>query len=166
MNQLTIGALVNTHGLKGEVKVKILTQFPDVRFKKGNIIYVHFEHEYIPVKIAQIRNQKDFLLLSFEGYADINLVEKWKGSELCIDRMDAHELEEDEAYFFELQDSEVVSVDGTSLGVVSEVIETGANAVLRVTGEQELLIPYVKAFIVSFERGEKRITVKLMDGML
>ena len=165
MKQIKIGVLVNTHGLKGEVKVKPMTDFPDIRFQKGNTINIQYQNTLLPVTIKQVREQKDLLLLTFEGYDDINQVEPWKGSILSIDESQLHELEEDEAYYFELQDCEVYDNENQLLGTVSEVIETGANAVLRVRGEREYLIPYVKAFVTDFDAEAKRITVKMVEGL-
>lgn len=165
MKQIKIGALVNTHGLKGEVKVKPLTDFPDIRFAKGNTINVQYKDTLIPVKIKNVRDQKGMLLICFEGYNDINQVEAWKGSALSVKEEQLHELEEDEAYFFELMNCEVVDEQKHLLGIVSEVIETGANAVLRVNGDREYLIPYVKAFVTDFDRENKKISVKLVEGL-
>lgn len=165
MKQIKIGTLVNTHGLKGEVKVKPLTDFPDIRFAKGNTINVQYKETLIPVTIKNVRDQKGMLLICFEGYGDINQVEAWKGSALSIEEEQLHELEEDEAYFFELMNCEVLDEQQHLLGVVNEVIETGANAVLRVKGEREYLIPYVKAFITEFDRENKKIRVKMVEGL-
>ena len=167
MEQITIGILVNTHGLRGEVKIKTMTDFPEIRFKKGAVIHLQTSEGIIPLKIKNVREQKGLLLVKFDGYDDINQVEKWKGSVLSIDQKDVHELEEDEAYFFELKNCEVFDEQGSKLGVVSEVLDTNANAILRVKGENgDILIPYVKAFIQSFSREEKRIVVHLVEGML
>ena len=167
MKQIKIGVYVNTHGLKGEVKVKPLTQFPQLRFQKGKIIHMQTQKEQLDMKIKQVREQKDMLLITFEGYEDINAIEQWKGSVFTINESDVHELEEDEAYYFELQDCTVYDPQGTLLGTVSEIIETGANAVLRVKlEERELLVPYVKAFVKSFDKQAKTIVVELLDGMI
>ena len=165
MKQIKIGALVNTHGLKGEVKVKPLTDFPDIRFAKGNTINVQYKETLIPVIIKNVRDQKGMLLICFEGYNDINQVEAWKGSALSVEEEQLHELEEDEAYFFELMNCEVLDEQKHLLGTVSEVIETGANAVLRVNGDREYLIPYVKAFVTDFDRENKKIRVKMVEGL-
>ena len=103
--------------------------------------------------------------MTFEEYDDINQVEPFKGSVLSIDESQLHELEEDEAYYFELQDCEVYDETDHLIGTVCEVIETGANAVLRVRGEREYLIPYVKAFVTDFDAQTKRITVKMVEGL-
>lgn len=165
MKQIKIGVLVNTHGLKGEVKIKPLTDFPDIRFKIGNTIHMHHHDQDIALRIQYVRQQKDLLLVCFEGYEDINAVEGWKGNSLYINEDQLHELEEDEVYFFELMDCEVYDTNDTKLGVVKEVIETGANAVLRVCGEREYLIPYVKAFIKAYDKTEKTIHVELVEGL-
>lgn len=167
MKQINIGVLVNTHGLKGEVRVKPLTDFPEIRFSKGNTIYLQFKNTTLPLVIKTIRESKGLLLLTFDGYHDINQVEPWKGSYITIDIEDAHELAEDEAYFFELKECTVYDMEEQVLGDVIEVIETGANAVLRVKGkEKDILIPYVKAFVKEFNRSEKKIYVELMEGLL
>lgn len=165
MKQIKIGVLVNTHGLKGEVKVKPMTDFVDIRFQKGNTINIQYNDTIIPVTIKHVREQKDMLLVTFDGYDDINKVEAMKGSVLSIDETSLHELEEDEAYYFELQDCEVYDTNQNHIGTVCEVIETGANAVLRVSGEKEYLIPYVKAFITEFDAKEKRIIVNMVEGL-
>ena len=75
----------------------------------------------IPVAIKHVREQKDLLLLTFEEYDDINQVEPFKGSVLSIDESQLHELEEDEAYYFELQDCEVYDETDHLIGTVCEV---------------------------------------------
>ncbi len=71
------------------------------------------------------------------------------------------------AYFFELKNCEVFDEEGNKLGIVSEVLDTNANAILRVKGVKgDILIPYVKAFVVSFSREDKKIVVHLVEGMI
>lgn len=165
MKQIKIGVLVNTHGLKGEVKIKPMTDFPDIRFQKGNTINIQYQDTLLPVTIEHVREQKDLLLVTFQDYDNINQVEPWKGSVLSIDETKLHALEEDEAYYFELQDCEVYDEADHLIGIVSEVIETGANAILRVKGEREYLIPYVKAFVTDFDVDSKKIKVKMVEGL-
>ncbi len=105
--------------------------------------------------------------MKFKGFDDINLVEPWKGSVITISKENLHELEEDEAYFFELMDCKVYNEDDKYLGNVVEVVETNANACLRVRNEeQEFLVPYVNAFIKDFNKEEKKIVIKLIEGLL
>ncbi len=164
MEKIKIGVIVNTHGLRGELKVKSFTQFNEIRFKKKQTIYIRYRDEDIPVCIQSVKEHKGMLLLTFENLLDINEVEKYKTSELYIDASDLHDLDEDEVYYFDLMGCSVEDQDGNVLGEVEDVIETGANAVLRVN--QKILIPFVKTFILSFDVKEKRIVVQMMEGLL
>ena len=167
MNEIKVGALVNTHGLRGEVKVKPLTDFADVRFAKGSELHIQYKQELIPVEVQYSKWAKTLLIVKFKGINDINDVEKYKGCTLSINMDEVHELEEDEAYFFELKDCTVYDENHNRLGIVEEVLETNANAVLRVTdGDRSILVPYVKAFVTSFDREQKEIHIKMMDGLL
>ncbi len=167
MEYIVIGAIANTHGLKGEVKVKPFTHFVDLRFKKGNTIYVEDNGRYQEVKIKNVKEQKGLLYILFEGHEHINLIEHWKGCKLSIRKQDIHVLEDDEIYFYELKECEVLCEKNGYLGKVTQIIETGANVVIRVQkDDQQILIPYVKAFIKEVDKMEKKITVQLLEGML
>lgn len=167
MKQLLIGTIVNTHGLQGEVKIKPKTHFISERFKKGNLISLHYEGQYIPLEIIGNRMQKDMILLKFEGYTNINDVEKWKGSNLFVDANTLPKLLEDEIYYHELYDCEVYNLNQQFLGNVIEVIETGANAVLRIQKDTtSFLVPFVKAFVKDVDRNKKTITIECVEGLL
>lgn len=167
MKLIRIGILANTHGLRGEVKIKSLSDFTELRFVKGAQIYLQHQGELLPLTITQIREARGLLVVKFQGYDDINQVEPWKGDDIVLYEEDLHELEEDEAYFYELIDCDVVDMNNQYLGKVVEVIETGANAILRVRNDdKDVLIPYVKAFVKKFDRSLKQIQVEMLDGML
>lgn len=167
MEQIVIGKLVNTHGLRGDVKIKPMTDFTDIRFRVGASIHLQSGSALLPLEIQSVKENKGMLFVHFVGYDDINLVEGWKGSLLSIDRDQTHALDEDEAYFFELKGCEVVDENGQFLGNVSEVLETSANAILRVKRDGlEFLVPYVKAFILDFSRSEHKVTIRMMEGLL
>lgn len=167
MERIKIGVLVNTHGLKGEVKIKPMTDFPEQRFQKQAIIYILYQNEWIAVKIKSVREHKGMLLVVFENYEDINLVEQWKGSTLYVAKEQLHELEEDEAYFFELKGCDVKDENEEVLGKVVEVLDTPAHAILRVkTDDTTFLVPFVHAFIKSFDRSKKEIVIHKMEGLL
>lgn len=168
MEPLVIGVIVNTHGLRGELKIKPLTHFIAERFAKKQTVYMKENNQEKSLVVQNVRENKGMLLVSFEGYSNINDVEAWKGNTLYIHEDDLHELEEDEIYFFELRDCKVESLEGETLGVVSEIIETGANVVIRVKNEagKEILIPYVKAFIKEVDKENKLIKVQMMDGLV
>ncbi|MCR0568021.1 ribosome maturation factor RimM [[Clostridium] innocuum] len=167
MKEINIGMLVNTHGLRGEMKVKVLTDFPELRFHKGAVVHLQLAQEQLDLKVQHVHESKGQLLVKFEGYDDINQVEGWKGSMLTIREEELQELNEYEAYFHELQDAVVYDMEGVQLGTVSEIIETGANAILRVkTKDKDILIPFVRAFVKEFDRKSKVMKVELMEGLV
>lgn len=167
MKQIKIGVITNTHGLRGEVKVKCLSDFPQLRFQKGASVNAQLPQGIKTLEIEQVRTAKDLLIVKFCEYDNIAQVEGMKGTLLSIDETSVQELDDDEAYFFEMQDSEVYELDGRYLGKVTEVLETGANAILRVSdGTQEVLIPFVKAFVKEFDKKNKIMKVELLEGLL
>ena len=120
------------------------------------------------MEIVSFRRHKGCLLIAFKDLLNINLVERYKGCVLSIDAEDLSELDEDEAYFFQLVGCQVVDEKGEQLGEVCEIIETAAHDTLRVkmSSQKDLLIPYVDAFILEVDLDEKRIVVRLIEGML
>ena len=164
MEKIRVGVIVNTHALKGEVKVKSFSDFDEQRFAKGSVLYISYHNELIEVVVKSARESKGLLLVLFEGYEHINLIEKYKGCELFIKSSDLHELEEDEVYFHDLMMCDVYLEDNTYLGKVEEVLETGANAVLRVN--KTILIPFVKAFIKESDIENKKIVIFKVEGLL
>lgn len=167
MKQIKIGVITNTHGLRGEVKVKCLSDFPQLRYQKGAAVNVQLPQGQKTLYVANTRSAKDLLIVKFQNLDTIEEVEGMKGALLTIDEASVQELEEDEAYYFEMQDSEVYDMEGNFLGRVVEILETGANAVLRVRdGKQEVLIPFVKAFVKEFDKEKKVMKVELLEGLL
>lgn len=164
MEKIKIGIIVNTHGLKGELKVKSFSDFNEIRFQKGNYLFIEYRGEMIEVEVITYREHKGMVLITLKGLEDINLVEKYRECNIFINKEDLHDLEEDEVYFFDLMGCEVYLEDGELLGEVEDVLETGANAVLRVN--KKILIPYVDAFIKDANIEEKKIVIYKVDGLL
>ena len=79
MNQVIVGKIVNTHGIKGELKVKASTDFIEERFQKGATLYLEYQGQTIEMTVASHRFHKGHVLVTFENHRDINLVEKYKG---------------------------------------------------------------------------------------
>ncbi|NBK99272.1 MAG: ribosome maturation factor RimM [Erysipelotrichia bacterium] len=164
MEKIKIGVIVNTHGLKGEVKIKSFSDFNELRYQKGNRLWVVCQGTSLALEVESSRIHKGMMLVVFKGLNDINLVEKYRGCEVFIDKEDLHDLAEDEVYFFDLMGCEVFFEDGERIGMVEDVLETGANAVLRVN--KKVLIPYVNAFIKEADIPAKKIIVYRVEGLL
>jgi len=91
-----VGKIVNTHGIRGEVKVIATTDFPEERFKPGNKLYAFKQNASTGAEltIQKSRRHKQFIMLAFEGYDNINLVEKFKGDDLKVSADQQEELED------------------------------------------------------------------------
>ncbi len=166
----TVGKLVNTQGLRGEVRIVSTTDFPDERFKVGNQLSLFHPSlpAPLPVTIASRRSHKEFELLTFKGFDSINDVEKFKGGELKVSEDELIELEEDEFYIHQLVGCEVITDEGESLGKIVEVLQPGANDVWVVKGGKrgEILLPYIDECIKSVDVANKRVVCHLMEGLV
>lgn len=165
----TVGKLVNTQGLRGEVRVISTTDFPDKRFCVGNELLLFHPSlpKPLPVTIASRRMHKGFEILAFAGLPTINDVEKYKGGELKIAEDDLIENAEGEFYIHQLIGCEVVSDEGEALGKITEVLQPGANDVWVVKGKRgEILLPFIDDCIKHVDVKNKRVVCHLMEGLM
>lgn len=162
---LIIGQVTKPHGVRGEVRVIPHTDDPE-RFTWLEKVYLD-EALTRATAVEQARLHKDFVLLKLAGYDDRDAAEGLRGHWLYISEADALPLAEDEYYLYELEGMAVVTVDGRSLGVLVEVIETRANNVFVVKGPLgELLIPDIEDVIQTIDFEENRMTIIPMQGLL
>jgi 16S rRNA processing protein RimM len=165
---VTVGRIVNSHGIRGELKVVPETDFPE-RFDKGNaLIIVDSQNKQTPVTVQTSRLHKNMFILQFDQFSNINDVEKFKGSLLKIEAKDQQPLEEGEYYYHEIIGCKVVTEEGQELGLVSEVLTPGANDVWVVSlpkGKQ-LLLPVIDDVILHVDIALKTIRIHLMEGLL
>lgn len=168
-NYFDVGKIVNTQGLKGEVRVISVTDFAEERYKKGASLTLFREGQNpLELSIKSHRKHKNFDLLTFEGFNRIEEVEPFKGGTLKISADQQHELEETEYYYHEIIGLSVVSDEEEELGEIKEILPLGANDVwvVRRKGKKDLLIPYIADVVqeVDLESGMVRVT--LLEGML
>ena len=107
--------------------------------------------------------------VTFEGMENINLVEPFKEGMLKIssDQLADDELGDNEYYHFEIKDCEVFSEEGELIGVVTDILATGANDVWEVTaGKKKHYIPYIEDVVKDINVEEKKITIHVMEGLL
>ena len=166
--QIEIGKIVNTHGLKGECKIFSNTDFLEERFAVGNVLHLKYGKEELALEVASFRVHKGCALVSFVNKQDINLIEMYKGCSLFINEDELHELEDNEAYFYQLIDCVVIDEQKNHIGVVSDVLETAAHDILRIKREndKDVLVPYVDRFIIDADLDKKVIVVSLIEGMI
>lgn len=168
MEYIHIGRIVNTHGIKGEVKIQSYSDFDAERYQKGNTVYVLFEKEYIPFQVETFRTHKGMSLVSFNNYKDINLIEKYKNCDVYILEEERKPLKHG-YYRSQLKGLTVEDEDGNVIGRSMYIEETnGAQNNLRIEREnhQEFLIPFIDEFIKNIDLDEKKIIVHLEEGLL
>ncbi|MBE5965422.1 MAG: ribosome maturation factor RimM [Lachnospiraceae bacterium] len=166
-NYLRVGVISRTHGIHGEVKVYPTTD--DInRFKELKEVILDTGKEYLPFSIEHVKFFKNMVILKFKGIDSINDIEKYRGKDLLVTRENAVKLAENEYFIYDLLESEVFTEDSAKLGVLKEILTTGANDVYVVETEQnkEILIPAIKECILDINLKEKKITVHLLDGLL
>ncbi|MRH42237.1 ribosome maturation factor RimM [Aquibacillus halophilus] len=164
-----VGKVVNTHGIKGEVKVVRITDFED-RFKKGQKLYWVGKDgdKPIPLTVAGHRIHKNFDLLYFESYNSINDVESLRDGLLKISEEYLTSLDDGEYYYHEIIDCTVQTTTGEVLGKVKEILSPGANDVwvIERLKQKDLLIPYIEDVVKEVDVGEKKIVIEPMEGLL
>ncbi|MGG4035815.1 ribosome maturation factor RimM [Paenibacillus cisolokensis] len=169
---LTVGKVVNTHGIRGEIKVLSQTDFPDVRFAPGSRLTLLDERRgtAVPVEVAGSRLHKNVYILKLNGFDNINDVEKYKGWSLKVSRDDQVELEEGEYYYHEIIGCRVVTEDGETLGEVTEILTPGANdvwVVKRPPGKgKPVLLPVIDDVVLDVDVAERKVTVRLLEGLI
>jgi 16S rRNA processing protein RimM len=164
---LQVGAITQPHGVHGEVKVFPTTD--DVkRFKKLKEVILDTGKEKKTLEIEQVKFFKQFVILKFKGYDTINDVEIYKRRNLYVTRENAVKCAKDEYFIADLIDCKVVDESGAELGVLADVISTGANDVYAVRRKDggEILIPAIKECILRVDISEKLVQVHLMEGLL
>lgn len=164
---LQVGAITQPHGIHGEVKVFPTTN--DVRrFKALKEVILDTGREKLTLEIESVKFFKQYAILKFKGFDNINDIEKYKGKPLLVTRENAVKLGRDEYFIADLIGIEVYDEDGQYLGVMKNVIETGANDVYEVVFEdgREVLFPAIKQCILDVDMENRRMKVHIMDGLL
>ena len=164
-----VGKIVNTHGIRGEVRVISRTDFAEDRYKVGNTLYLFRENkEPLELKIASHRTHKNFNLLTFEGYPNVNDVEPLRDGILKIDESQLTELDEGEFYFHEIIGCTVFTDEGKEVGIIREILTPGANDVWVVKGAsgKDVLIPYIEQIVKEVDIKSQKVIITPMEGLL
>lgn len=169
MNQemFTIGKIVNTHGIKGELRIMPTTDEPK-RFSQLKQIMIDNKNQLTEYDIETVRYHKNFVLLKLKGINDINIAEHFKGSSIKIHRKEGLPLGKDEYYISDLYGLKVYTEEERYLGELVDVIATGSNDVYVVKHPEkpkELLLPAIKQVIKEIDLKAQKIKVHLLEGL-
>lgn len=155
MDKITVGQIIKAFGIKGEVKVKPLTD--DVtRFKKLRLVYIG----ETPYKIISCRIAEGYVYLSFIGVSDRNTSETLVGKMLEIDRINAVELEEGRYFIADMLSCKVILSDGNYVGTITDVAQYGAADVITIKDADKVCrFPFIKKLNSSFDIENKIMRV-------
>ena len=161
-----IGQIVNTNGLKGVLKIKPFTD--DIKeFETFESIYIEKKDELIEFKIEKVSYVKNMVLLKLKGIEDLNTAQQYKNLYIKIRRDSLPKLPKNTYYIVDLLACDVYTTEGELLGKVDDIFNTGSNDIYVVKDEKgkQILIPAIKDVIKQIDLLNKKITVKLMEGL-
>jgi 16S rRNA processing protein RimM len=162
---VAVGEIVGTFGVRGELKVQPLTDFPD-RFQRTATVYVGAERS--PYAVEGAHTHKQHVLLKLRGVDDPEAGERLRGSGLWIPADEITPLPADQYYLHDVVGLRVRHVNGVELGTITDVMATGGNDVfvVRLRGSGgEVLLPAVKEFIKAVDLVEGIVTVDPIAGL-
>lgn len=162
-----MGIITSPHGVRGEVKVYPTTD--DVRrFKRLKEIILDTGKERLNLEIESVKFVKQFAVLKFKGYDNINDVEKFRQKSLLVARENAVRLKRDEYFIADLMGLKVLDEEDQEIGVLRQVIETGANDVYAIDMKdgRELLLPAIKQCVLEVDVEAGFIKIHILEGLL
>ena len=162
-----IGQIVNTSGLKGELKIKPFTD--DItKFKNFKTIYISIKKELKSFEIERVRFSKNMVFLKLKGIDTIEEAENYRNYYLKIERNKNEKLKKDSYYVVDIIGCKVFTDEKKELGIIEDVFSTGSNDVYVVKNEdgKQLLLPAIKDVIKNIDIQNKSITVHLIEGLL
>lgn len=164
MEYIYIGKIVNTHGIKGELRIISDFEYKDRVFKKGFNLYIG--KDKIKEEINSYRHHKEFEMVTFIEYNNINQVLKYLKEDVYILKEDLN-LNEDEYLEKELIGFSVIENE-EKVGEVIDITKTSpTNKIMEITYKgKRVLLPYHKDFILKLDLQNKKIEVKLIEGMI
>lgn len=163
-----VGKIINTHGIKGEVRVMVTSDFADERFAKDSRLFLEQPAgEPLELRVEAARPHKGAMLVKFVGYDNINDVQAFRGHQLLVAAEDQQPLADGEYYYHQIIGLKVVTTDGRDLGKISEIMSPGANDVWVVQrpDKGELLLPKIDDVIKQVDLANQVVTVELMEGL-
>ena len=164
---IPVGKIIAAHGIKGQVKVYSYSGNLDSLRAARSVVLKSPQGEMRDIPITGVTPNVGKFVLGLSGFIDINQVLPLVGSEICLLRSQLPEPEENEYYWRDLIGLEVVSTDGSVVGSLVDIFETGSNDVYVVrNGEREYLIPAVASVINSVDLKAGRMTITPLEGLL
>ncbi len=166
-DMLRIGVVTKPHGIRGEVKVYPTTD--DVkRFDKTDEVILVAKGENLTLHVEHAKYFKNMVILKFREFDNINEVEQFRQCDIMVTRENALPLKEGQFYFCDVIGAKVLDEDGLEIGIVKDVIETGANNVFSIEtgGGREVLFPIIPECIKKVDTKEGVVIAHVMKGLM
>jgi len=162
-----VGKVIKPRGLKGELKVKIITSFPG-HFEKLDSLFVKQKDIWQAYSVNQAKLSNGFVYLKFKNVNSVEQAEQLRNAELGIEQQQLEKLEQDEYYVHDLIGLKVFDGQGILVGTLTEVETYPANDVYVVQTEdgKEYLIPAVQNIIKQVDMKNNSLTIHVMEGLL
>lgn len=162
---VAVGKLRRPHGVRGEILMDVLTDFPE-RLTEGLFVYVGSQQQ--PLRLMKLRYHRDALLVTFEGYETPEAAGDLRNQYVSVPVGSLAPLEEGEYYHHQILGLQVVDEDGTLLGTIVEIIETGANDVyvVRREGRDDVLLPAIDPVVLEVDLEAGMMHVHLLPGLV
>ena len=166
MEYLTLGKIIDTFSLDGSVKILSSTTNQDIRYKKGNKVFISDFGEMKEFTIASYRRSSNCDIVKFQEITTVDEASLLKGKEVLVIK-DSNDLKEGYYFYSDLKGCFIIA-DGKKLGQVIEVEEFPAQLTLRckATNGKPFFVPFVKAFIKSVSIENKEIEINFVEGLL
>lgn len=161
--RLLIGIIGAPHGIRGDMRVRLVTDFPE---RLASIAHVYLGDEEKPRRLRSLRiGGENSAILDVAGISQREEAGEYRGTPLYIDIRDAKPLEEDEYYWHQLIDMTVVTPEGDTLGTLTSIMQTGANDVyiVRQSDGKDLLLPAIKDVVLEIDVPNKRMVAKPLE---
>ncbi|MDP3561091.1 MAG: ribosome maturation factor RimM [Legionellaceae bacterium] len=156
---IVVGRFGRPQGLKGFIRVISFTE-PQPNIMEYNPLYINVKGEWEPLRLTGLEEHTKFILVQVDGYQQREQIASLTNKDIAIRREQLPDLPPHEFYWHELTGMKVVTLEGHCLGRVTDIIATGSNDVLVVTGEKRHLIPYLlDDFVVKIDKDQQTITV-------
>lgn len=164
VNYIQIGKIVNTQGIRGEIKIIPLTDDPK-RYEDLTKVYV--EGEVGEFEIERVWYKKNFVILKFKNYNNINEVLNFKNRFILIHEEDAVQLPEDTYFIHQIIGLKVYHFNGNEIGEIIDVIQPGGNDVYVVkNSKKDILIPAIKEVVKEINIDEGKVIIDPIEGMI
>jgi 16S rRNA processing protein RimM len=163
---VAIARIARPRGVRGELVAEVLTDFPERFDGLAEATAVLSDGSRRELKIENAWFQNERIVMKFAGIDSIEAGDELRDADICVPESDAVELEEGEFFDWQLEGCTAVTVDGTTLGTVKELLRTGGTEVLVIEGEREFLVPFAESICIEVDTENKRIVIDPPEGLL